>query len=81
MDPFSNFLTQNLSLIIIFSSQLKSALSFAGFNPQYYKSHSFRIGAVTFAAQNGVPELAIRQFGRWKSDATKKYIRIAFAKT
>ena len=61
-----------------FSTQLKNVLSFAGFNPQFYKSHSFRIGAASVCAANGVPELSIRQFGRWKSDATKNYIRINF---
>ena len=41
-----------------------------------YKGHSFRIGAATFAAENGFSDVQIRAMGRWKSDAFRKYIRI-----
>ena len=37
---------------------------------------SFRIGAATYAAKQGVPDDKITHWGRWKSDAFKKYIRI-----
>ncbi|XP_074657153.1 uncharacterized protein LOC141910317 [Tubulanus polymorphus] len=47
-----------------------------GFDVASYTSHSFRIGAATNAATNGVPEPVIRELGRWKSDAFKRYIRI-----
>lgn len=60
-----------------FDTQLKSALSFCGLSPQGYKGHSFRIGAATTAAEEGVPDSIIRLRGRWKSDAFKKYIRVA----
>ena len=45
-------------------------------DPNRYKGHSFRIGAATYAAEQGVSDDKIRHSGRWKSDAFKKYIRI-----
>ena len=38
---------------------------------------SFRIGAATYAAEQGISDTKIRHMGRWKSDAFKKYIRIS----
>lgn len=40
-----------------------------------YSSHSFRIGAATVAARNGVPDHAIQALGRWSSNAYQGYIR------
>ena len=40
-----------------------------------FSSHSFRIGAATVAARNGVPDHLIQTLGRWSSDAFKLYIR------
>ena len=37
---------------------------------------SFKIGAATYAAKQGVTDDKITHSGRWKSDAFKKYIRI-----
>ena len=59
-----------------FQEQLVLALKFCGFDPCYYKGHSFRIGAATLAAQQGLSDAQIRAMGRWKSDSFKKYIRI-----
>lgn len=39
-----------------------------------YKSHSFRIGAATRAAQLGWPVEKIKEAGRWASDAYKSYL-------
>lgn len=58
------------------SSTLKSILIFIGLDPQFYKGHSFRIGAATAAAARGVPMSIIQNMGRWKSDAFKHYIRM-----
>ena len=41
-----------------------------------YHPHSFRIGAATFAALQGIPEDHIKRMGRWGSLAFRKYIRI-----
>lgn len=43
--------------------------------PGNYASHSFRIGAATMAARNGVPDHLIQTLGRWSSDAFKGYVR------
>ena len=61
----------------IFDSQLRAALRFCGLNSSSYKGHSFRIGAASWDAENGVPDSQICLRGRWKSDAFKKYIRVA----
>jgi len=59
-----------------FGEQLKKSLSWAGLPTTCYKGHSFRIGAATTAAMQGVSDEEIQRMGRWKSQAFKKYIRI-----
>ena len=54
---------------------LKEALQFCDLDHTRYKSHSFRIGAATWAAANGMSDAQIRLFGRWKSNAFLRYIR------
>ena len=58
-----------------FAQQLRQALKFCGLDSSKYKSHSFRIGATSSAADNGLSDSQIRHLGRWKSDAFKLYIR------
>lgn len=53
---------------------LREILSSAGI-PGNFSSHSFRIGAVTVAARNGVPDHLIQALGRWTSNAYQLYIR------
>lgn len=43
--------------------------------PGNFSSHSFRIGAATVAARNGVPDHLIQALGRWTSNAYQLYIR------
>ena len=43
--------------------------------PGNFSSHSFRIGAATVAARNGVPDHLIQALGRWTSSAYQLYIR------
>ena len=43
--------------------------------PGNFSSHSFRIGAATVAARNGVPDHLIQTLGRWSSNAYQGYIR------
>lgn len=65
--PVTNkFITDKLSFI----------LRFLGIDPQFYKGHSFRIGAATHAANLGFSEPYIRKLGRWNSSAVNRYIRI-----
>lgn len=58
-----------------FVEQLNRALRFCKLDPALYKSHSFRIGAATWAAAKGFTDTQIRQLGRWKSNAFLQYIR------
>ena len=57
----------------VFTQQLNGALDFCDLD--CYKSHSFRIGAASLAAENGMTDAQIRGLGRWKSDAFKLYVR------
>ena len=59
-----------------FSKMLGSVIRLCSSDPNRYKGHSFRIGAATYAAEQGVSNDKIRHLGRWKSDAFKKYIRV-----
>jgi len=43
--------------------------------PSNFSSHSFRIGAATVAARNGVLDHLIQALGRWSSSAYQLYIR------
>lgn len=46
-----------------------------GYNPRSYSSHSFRKGGAASLQAAGVGDAAIRQLGRWKSDAFNLYVR------
>ena len=58
-----------------FLSALNQALTFCGLETDRYKTHSFRIGAASWAAAQGFSDSQIRRFGRWKSNTFLKYIR------
>ena len=60
----------------VFQESLNLVFSFCGFDSNFYKGHSFRIGAATLAAKQGFSDAQIRLMGRWKSDAFKRYIRV-----
>ena len=53
---------------------LRKVLTAAGIQGSF-SSHSFRIGAATVAARNGVPDHLIQALGRWSSNAYQLYIR------
>ncbi len=61
-----------------FNAVLHKALDFAGVQGKF-GSHSFRIGAATTAAMQGVPDEKIQELGRWRSKAYKSYIRMPAA--
>ena len=54
---------------------LNQSLSAAGLPSTFYKSHSFRIGAASYAMETGKSDTQIRSLGRWKSNAFLKYLR------
>ena len=58
-----------------FVSALTEDLQFCNLNVAQYKTHSFRIGAASWAAAKGMSDTQIRAFGRWKSNAFLRYIR------
>ena len=66
---------------ITFTDQLPLALKFCGLNPARYKGHSFRIGAASHAADQGLSDAQIRVLGGWRSNAFHRYIRISLVST
>lgn len=58
-----------------FDSMLKKGIRMMGLSPTNFSPHSFRIGAATSAAINGIPMDMIKSMGRWQSSAVKIYIR------
>ena len=58
-----------------FVAEVKRALTEAALDQRAFSSHSFRIRAVTAAAQAGIPDSAIQTLGRWNSAAFLSYIR------
>ena len=55
---------------------VKKALQQAGVEQSKYNGHSFRIGAATTAAANGLEDSIIKTLGRWKSLAYLRYVQI-----
>ena len=64
-----------------FALQLSEAIRLCGLDPACYKGHSFRIGAASYAAGQGMSDSKIRIMGRWKSNAFHKYVRISSMST
>ena len=58
-----------------FVRQLKRQLALLNHNETHYNTHSFRIGKATDMHTNGASNSQIETFGRWRSDAYKKYIK------
>ena len=58
----------------LLTSWLRDILSSAGIQGNF-SSHSFRIGAATVAARNGIPDHQIQGLGHWTSSAYLSYIR------
>jgi hypothetical protein len=75
--PGSLFCFADMKVVTIttFNIELRRSLTFCGLDSGRYKSHSFRIGAASYAAEKGLSDAQIRSLGRWKSEAFKLYIR------
>ena len=59
-----------------FVSKVREALAAAGIKQTKYNSHSFRIGAATAAAAQGIEDSIIKTLSRWESTAYLQYVRI-----
>ena len=59
----------------IFTVRVKSMLSLLGYDEASYAGHSFRIGAATAAAEQGIEDSVIKMLGRWESSAFQLYVR------
>ena len=73
--PFFCFVNGNYLTRERFVTAIRTALAAAGINPSHYAGHSFRIGATTTAARQGVQDFLIKTLGRWQSSANTVYIR------
>lgn len=71
---FIHFYTKPLTKVQV-NKVLKKCVLTLGLPTEDYSSHSFRIGAATSAAIQGVSEEKIKLMGRWKSNAVNSYIR------
>ena len=58
-----------------FVVELRKALQMIGEDPQQFGGHSFRAGAATTAAQQGIGDATIKLLGRWHSSAYQVYIK------
>ncbi len=58
-----------------FILKIREALSYLGIDSSQYAGHSFRIGAATTAAAQGIQDSVIQMLGRWRSSAYQLYIR------
>ena len=58
-----------------FVDQVRKVLQEAGIDQSAYSGHSFRIGAATTAAAQGIQDSLIKTMGRWQSVAYQLYVR------
>ena len=63
-----------------FSTVFRQVIIDAKLDPKRYKPHGLRIGAAIRAHAMNLSGSQIREAGRWKSEAFKRYIRIPMAK-
>ena len=59
-----------------FGKMIKRCMKFWSLPTECFSSHSFRIGAATFAAMSGCSDEQIQSMGRWSSNTFRRYIRI-----
>ncbi|XP_033725894.1 uncharacterized protein LOC117315690 [Pecten maximus] len=63
-----------------FDKILHAVLNYCNIDSRFYKGHSFRLGAASYAALHlHYSDAKIRTLGRWNSNAFKKYIRLPHA--
>ena len=57
-------------------ASLAACVADANLSHLHITSHSFRIGAASWAVAHGHSIEQVKQMGRWRSDAVLKYVRI-----
>lgn len=67
--PFFTFSDGKPLTLEHFVTAVRRALAAAGVNSSCFAGHSFRIGAATTAAQQGVQDSITKTMGRWESSA------------
>uniref|UniRef100_W5N939 Tyr recombinase domain-containing protein n=1 Tax=Lepisosteus oculatus TaxID=7918 RepID=W5N939_LEPOC len=73
--PTDPLLVNEKGRIVTGSSHLQDVLLTAGYPPEQFSGHSFRSGAASSAARQGIPEYLIKQLSRWSSEAYRAYIK------
>ena len=73
--PFFRFQDGKPLTRMRFVTKIKEALTAAGMDCTAYSGHSFRSGAATTAAKQGISDAAIKMLGRWRSSAYQLYVQ------
>ena len=58
-----------------FVQHLQGALAREGLAKTEFNGHTLRIVAATVVGRSGVPEVVLKNFGRWSSSAYTTYVR------
>lgn len=74
--PLFQLLNGQFVTYAFFNKHLHNVLHLLKYDTNLYKSHSFRIGAATYAFMQGHSEESIKRMGRWKSNALQYYVRL-----
>ena len=60
-----------------FLKRLHDLCNLSGIQGKNYSGHSFRIGAASSCAKQGIADHLIQSLGRWRSDCYKTYVRVS----
>ena len=75
LGPLFIFTNRKQLICACFVAEVKVALSWAGVDSVCYSGYSFRSGAATTAARQGIGGATIKMLGRWRSSAYQVYIK------
>lgn len=73
--PFLVHLDGSLLSRFQFVTVFRKCLQGVGLQEKEFLSHSFRIGAATEAAKNGLDVEAVKRIGQWESNRFQSYVR------
>ncbi|GMF35107.1 unnamed protein product [Phytophthora fragariaefolia] len=75
-EPLCTITSGSIVQVRDISQLIKAAAVAAGEPPQHFGTHSLRSGGASALFAAGVDSIAVKQFGRWRSDAFERYIRL-----